>query len=745
MIVDGYVRVSQVGGRSGESFISPDVQREQIERWAELRGVLVGQVFEELDESGGRRDRPLLEEAIARVERGDSQGLVVAYMSRFGRSNLDGLIAIDRITKAGGIFASVQEGLDFSTDIGRHMLRSMLSWAEWEFDRTRSNWAAARERAIARGLFIAHTPFGYRKTSEGRLVVDPSTGPVVTDLFRRRADGARICDLRRLLEEKGIKTVTGNPRWTHASVSGVLRGQVYLGESRHGAFLNPAAHTPLVDKDTWERAQFQSDGFPLRGGPEAPLLSGLVRCAGCRRTLQTGIARKGTSAETRAYFCGYRHREEPCPAPAHIRDTVVEPYLEALFWEQVAKARRRPAPRREAQLRDRLDRRERELAAYRDNPRLVTSIGADRFAQGLAVRARRVDQARLELSRAQLAAGPLPPPVGQLRRQWPTLTGEERRAAIATVIECAFVYRGGGRLDRRLFVCLRGRAPADLPERSARRPVNPRPFHPASCPPSARLRGSADWSEAQLREALRTFLAGRTRWPSFPEFQAAGLALVYKQVERHGGARRWARLLDLRYVPPRAEGEKWPEDRIHAELRLYLAGKTVWPGWNQFRRDGRGLLRSAVKWTGGPERWAPEIGIDLPANAWQVEHWSYARLKADLASFTQGRTEWPVAQEFKAAGLGRLYQAIMRANAREQLASELGLYLHPDRVNVKKDRWTEPAIKAALDQLLEGRTIWPTRREFCEAGLRGLDETLCITGRRDAWADRYGLRMRRRG
>jgi hypothetical protein len=85
--------------RAGETFISPSVQRAAIERWAESRGALVGHVFEELDESGGRRDRPLLEEAIARVERGDSQGVVVAYMSRFGRSQLHGLIAIDRITK----------------------------------------------------------------------------------------------------------------------------------------------------------------------------------------------------------------------------------------------------------------------------------------------------------------------------------------------------------------------------------------------------------------------------------------------------------------------------------------------------------------------------------------------------------------------------------------------------------------------------------------------------------------------
>jgi DNA invertase Pin-like site-specific DNA recombinase len=75
VIVDGYVRVSQVAGRSGESFMSPSVQRAQIEAWAGRTGALVAQVFEEFDESGARGDRPLLEAAIKRCEAGETGAL----------------------------------------------------------------------------------------------------------------------------------------------------------------------------------------------------------------------------------------------------------------------------------------------------------------------------------------------------------------------------------------------------------------------------------------------------------------------------------------------------------------------------------------------------------------------------------------------------------------------------------------------------------------------------------------------
>jgi len=169
MIVDGYVRVSQVAGRSGERFISPAVQRDQIEGWAQMRGALVGEVFEELDQSGGRADRPLLMRAIERIEAGVTHGLVVAKLDRFGRSLTDGLAAIGRIQAAGGVFVSVQDGLDLTTDTGRLVLRVMLTLAEFELDRVRSNWMTASLRAIERGVYCSpRVPAGYRRTPSGR-------------------------------------------------------------------------------------------------------------------------------------------------------------------------------------------------------------------------------------------------------------------------------------------------------------------------------------------------------------------------------------------------------------------------------------------------------------------------------------------------------------------------------------------------------------------------------------------------
>lgn len=78
----GYVRVSRVGGRGGDSFLSPDLQREEIVRAAAREGLEIGEVIEELDASGGDAKRPGWNRALEVVERGEAAAVVVYNISR---------------------------------------------------------------------------------------------------------------------------------------------------------------------------------------------------------------------------------------------------------------------------------------------------------------------------------------------------------------------------------------------------------------------------------------------------------------------------------------------------------------------------------------------------------------------------------------------------------------------------------------------------------------------------------------
>ena len=467
MVLDGYIRVSQVGGRTGESFISPAVQREQIEGWARSRTVVLGQVFEEFDQSGARRDRPLLARAIERVEAGESHGIVVAKLDRFGRSLVDGLTAIERIRAAGGTFVSVQDGLDLDTDTGKLVLRVMLSMAEWELDRVRGEWNGARERAIARGMHLGPCPpTGYVRDRRGRLRPDAVAGPAMTEVFRRRAAGASISELCRFLEARGVVTPYGNVGWCRTSLARVLTNRAYLGEVRSGTYVNAAAHRPLVDPATWQQAQTPRVIGPREGSLQT-LLGGLLRCSACRMALAYQSRANGNAY----YACHCFSSAGRCPAPARVSGSVIEPHIESEVFRLLAARRPRPAADRNLALaQQRVETAERALAVYRDNPRVIETLGPQRFADGLAARAAQVERALLRLAAERSRRDPDElPGTDELRAAWPTMSVRERRAVIARVIDCAFVDRGRRNAASRTLICRRGDAPLDLPRRGSKR------------------------------------------------------------------------------------------------------------------------------------------------------------------------------------------------------------------------------------------------------------------------------------
>jgi site-specific DNA recombinase len=136
--LDGYIRVSRVGGREGESFISPAEQRDRIAAWARSRDVAIDQWHSDLDETGGKLERPGLDAALDRVRNGQSGGIVVARLDRFSRAGVaDALNVIDEIHEAGGQLAALDLGIDPTTPFGEFAMTIMLGLARMERRRRR--------------------------------------------------------------------------------------------------------------------------------------------------------------------------------------------------------------------------------------------------------------------------------------------------------------------------------------------------------------------------------------------------------------------------------------------------------------------------------------------------------------------------------------------------------------------------------------------------------------------------------
>lgn len=456
--LDCYVRVSRVSGRSGDSFISPSLQRERCAQHAALHGHTIVVVHEELDVSGGREDRPLWQQMLARVESGDTGGVIVAQLDRFSRSVTGALTAIGRIEAAGGVFVSVGEQFDTTTASGRLMMNLLLAIGQWQRENAAAGFRVARERAVDRGVHVTtRTPFGYVKGKDSRLEIDPVTGPVVAEMFTRRADETPLADIATYLNDSGVVTSLGG-RWTSAGVLQMLGNRVYTGEARSGDIVNPAGHPAIVDEETWEAAQLakRRPGYRQR----RTLLAGLLRCAGCRYSL--------TGGGTRNYYCKRYHGAGVCPEPAQGSQRLLNAYVEERFFDAIED---RPFDLHErdeliAGLRVGLERAERELAAWRDDIGILDT-GRDVYVAGLKARADGRDQAQNALARVvaeRSAHAAVQMDADTLRGLWPTLDISERRELLAGAIDCIFLRRGRSvPMGQRTHICWRGERPLEMP------------------------------------------------------------------------------------------------------------------------------------------------------------------------------------------------------------------------------------------------------------------------------------------
>src|ERR1700755_2442831 len=87
-----YVRVSRMGGRAGDGFISVQEQMRTNQQAAQAAGVpLMAEPFEDKDRSGGNLNREELQRALRLIQDGKAGGLVVATLDRFSRDAVEAL------------------------------------------------------------------------------------------------------------------------------------------------------------------------------------------------------------------------------------------------------------------------------------------------------------------------------------------------------------------------------------------------------------------------------------------------------------------------------------------------------------------------------------------------------------------------------------------------------------------------------------------------------------------------------
>jgi site-specific DNA recombinase len=459
--LDAYIRVSKVAGRGGDSFISPVVQRERIESWAQAHGTIVSWHEPELDVSGGSMRRPVFDSIMERVRSGQTGGVIVAKLDRFARTLVGALSTLEEFERHNAVLVSVADNLDLSTPMGKAFLRILLVFAELERDRISESWSTATSSAIDRGIHIAKfTPVGYDKDSDKRLVRN-ADAPAIREAFLMRGAHMTRTEIARQLDRIAPRPNGG--RWTPPMVDRIIKNRVYLGWAYRGEQVNKRAHEAIVSMAEWQAANLA----PVRAAARSKkpnLLGGIVRCAGCRYVLapgKTGFAEAGELVL--GYKCRKVHTAGVCPEPASIHARKLETYVEAVWREQMAQEALSVQQDTDAlqAAADALSAAEDELAVFAADVTARRLLG-DGYHAALEQRAAAVNRAQANLQKAIAAA----PDTATIER-YEELPVSDRKRILGSSIDAIIVKRGHARLpiEQRVTILWRGEGPDDLPRR----------------------------------------------------------------------------------------------------------------------------------------------------------------------------------------------------------------------------------------------------------------------------------------
>jgi site-specific DNA recombinase len=274
--------------QAGDDPVSPVEQRQRIEATCEREGFELLEVLPEKDVSGGAplEKRPGLSRAVAMVEAGQADVIVVAYFDRLFRSIEVQAEVAKRVEEAGGMLYAADAGELRSDTASGWITSSMLGVvAEYHRRTTRERTIEAKRRAVARGVApFPKLPFYLRRDGEGRIEHEPRKVRLMREAIRMRLDGATIDAIRAYLRKQRV-------RLSYHGVQTVFSNRLLLGELRFGEMVNERAFPPVIEAETWQRLQRVAVPRGRRAKSERLLARlGVLRCGTCGSRMVVGTS-----------------------------------------------------------------------------------------------------------------------------------------------------------------------------------------------------------------------------------------------------------------------------------------------------------------------------------------------------------------------------------------------------------------------------------------------------------------------
>ncbi len=302
--------------------LSIESQRQELKSYAEREHLQIVALKEE-SRSAKSPGRPVFNDVLKRIERGEADGILAWHPDRLARNALDGGQII-HFLDTGKLNSLRFPTYTFeNTSQGKFMLAIMFGQSKYYVDSLSENVRRGNRTKRERGWLPNLAPIGYlngrSETGEKIIVRDPVRFPILQKLWHLLLSGGysvpQILDIA--TNRMGLRTlrrrrIGGNPM----SPSGLYRlliNPFYTGQLTYEGQWFQGKHEPMVTLAEFEKAQILL-GRPGRARSkkhEFPY-TGLIRCGTCGAsvTAEGKVNRYGSRYVY--YHCTRKKRGMPC-------------------------------------------------------------------------------------------------------------------------------------------------------------------------------------------------------------------------------------------------------------------------------------------------------------------------------------------------------------------------------------------------------------------------------------------------
>ena len=266
-----------------KQILSIEAQLVELREYAARENILI---VEELVEKQSAKipGRPIFNEMMSRIEKGDASGIVSWHPDRLARNSVDGgkliyLVDTEKLT-----------ALKFPTfwfepsPQGKFMLQIAFGQSKYYVDSLSENTKRGLRQKVRNGIFPAPAPLGYLNDVRTKsIIIDPQKGPILKNAFQLYAKGhSRLEDIAHFLQSKGLVSRKNNP-YHKDRITYVLSNPFYIGLFRYGGEIHEGKHEPLITKKLFAKVQdvLKERGKTVVKTDTPKAFTGLLRCGIC--------------------------------------------------------------------------------------------------------------------------------------------------------------------------------------------------------------------------------------------------------------------------------------------------------------------------------------------------------------------------------------------------------------------------------------------------------------------------------